>query len=240
MQRDIVHLPYYRQEQINARSGVHAPRATLASWAGQTGAGLQPLFDAHRAFVPGAQVLHADETPAAMLDPGAGKTKRAYLWACPRGGFEPQPGVVFDFCTSRAVRHPVAFLKGWSGTLVCDDYVGYDSVFKLEQRIEAGCMAHARRKFDELVKANHSQVAAQAVQRIAMLYRIEREAKDLSPEDRLPAPAFGSLPPEAIFAWPQSGLVQILSDDGGIEADGVVCKDRPATQQAFRSIEFRP
>jgi hypothetical protein len=26
-------------------------------------------------------VLHADETPVAMLDPGAGKTHRAYLWS---------------------------------------------------------------------------------------------------------------------------------------------------------------
>ena len=183
--RFVDHLPYYRQEQINARSGVHTPRATLASWAGQTGAGLEPLFDAHRAFVLGAKVLHADETPVAMLDPGAGKTKRAYLWAYARGGFEPKPGVVFDFCISRAARHPVAFLKGWSGTLVCDDYVAYDPVLKLEQRIEAGCLAHSRRKFDELIKANQSPVAAQAVQRIAMLYRIEREARELRAEDRL-------------------------------------------------------
>ena len=183
--RFVDHMPYYRQEQINARSGVHTPRATLASWAGQTGAGLEPLFDAHKAFVFGSRVLHADETPVAMLDPGAGKTKRAYLWAYARGGFEPQPGVAYDFCISRAARHPVAFLKGWSGTLVCDDYVAYDSVLKLENRIEAGCTAHSRRKFDELIKANQSPVAAQAVQRIAALYRIEREAKELSPEDRL-------------------------------------------------------
>lgn len=27
------------------------------------------------------QVLHADETSVTMLDPGAAKTKRAYLWS---------------------------------------------------------------------------------------------------------------------------------------------------------------
>ena len=37
------HLPYYRQEGINARSGVHTPRSTLAAWAGQAGAALEPL-----------------------------------------------------------------------------------------------------------------------------------------------------------------------------------------------------
>lgn len=183
--RFVDHMPYYRQQQINARSGVHTPRATLASWAGQTGAGLTPLFDEHKAFVLGARVLHADETPVAMLDPGAGKTRRAYLWAYARGGFEPQPGVVYDFCISRAGRHAVAFLGDWSGTLVCDDYAGYDAALKLEQRIEAGCTAHSRRKFDELIKVNQSPVAAQAVQRIAAIYKIEREAKELTPEDRL-------------------------------------------------------
>jgi len=185
--RFVDHLPYYRQEQINARAGVHTPRATLASWAGQAGAGLQPLFDAHKAFVLGAQVLHADETPVAMLDPGAGKTKRAYLWAYARGGFEAVPGVAYDFCVSRAARHPVAFLDAWTGTLVCDDYVGYNALLKLKGRIEAGCMAHARRKFDELVKIGHSPVAVQAVQRIAALYRIEHEVKLSSREDRLRA-----------------------------------------------------
>ena len=46
-------------------------------------------------------------------------------------------------------------------------------------------MAHARRKFDELIKENQSPVAAQAVQRIAWLYRIEREAKELPADERL-------------------------------------------------------
>ena len=32
--RFVDHLPYYRQEQINARAGVHTPRSTLAAWSG--------------------------------------------------------------------------------------------------------------------------------------------------------------------------------------------------------------
>jgi transposase len=35
------HLPYYRQEAINARAGVHTPRSMLAAWAGAGGAALQ-------------------------------------------------------------------------------------------------------------------------------------------------------------------------------------------------------
>ena len=183
--RFVDHIPYYRQEQINARSGLHTPRSTLAAWSGQGGAGLIPLYDAHRSFVLGANVLHVDETPVNMLDPGAGKTKRAYIWAYARSGFDLSPGVVYDFCVGRGAKYPVAFLQKWSGTLVCDGYAAYDTVFKLEKRVEAGCLAHARRKFDELIKDNQSPVATQAVQRIAMLYGIEREARALSVQQRL-------------------------------------------------------
>ena len=62
---------------------------------------------------------------------------------------------------------------------------GYESVLKLEGRTVAGCLAQARRKFDELIKVNQSPVATQAVQRIAWQYRIEREARDLPEEERL-------------------------------------------------------
>jgi transposase len=182
--RFVDHIPYYRQEQINARSGVHTPRSTLASWSGQAGAALMPLYDAHRKFVLSCAVVHADETPVAMLDPGAGKTKRAYIWAYARSGFDVSPGVVYEFCLGRGAKYPLEFLKGWSGTLVCDGYGAYDQVMQQERRVGAACFAHARRKFDELIKDNLSPVGTQAIERIAALYKIEREAKGLSAEDR--------------------------------------------------------
>lgn len=163
--RFVDHIPYYRQEQINARSGVHTPRSTLASWSGQAGAAPMPLYDAPREFVLGCPVVHADETPVSMLNPGAGKTKRAYIWAYARSGFDVSPGVVYGFCLGRGAKYPLEFLKGWSGTLVCDGYGGYDKVRGEETRVGAGCLAHARRKFDELIKDNLSPVGTQALQR---------------------------------------------------------------------------
>lgn len=183
--RFVDHIPYYRQEQINARSGVHTPRSTLAAWSGAGGAGLIPLFEVHRDWVLECAVLHADETPVRMLNPGAGKTKKAYVWAYARGAFDAKPGVVYDFCLGRGSQYPVEFLAKWTGTLVCDDYKGYETVLKGEGRIEAGCLAHSRRKFDELLKANQSPVAAEAIQRIAWLYKIEREARGMTAADRL-------------------------------------------------------
>jgi transposase len=195
--RFVDHLPYYRQEAINARSGVHTPRSTLAQWCGRAGAALEPLYDVHKRFVLSDGVLHADETPVAMLDPGAGKTKKAYVWAYARGAFAPMPGVVYDFCLGRGAQYPIKFLgppregdQGWRGTLVRDEYAAYDSVVDAKKhpgRIAAGCLAHARRKFDELIKHNSSVVAPQALRRIAEIYRVERELVDMSAAQRLAA-----------------------------------------------------
>jgi transposase len=188
------HLPYYRQEAINARSGVHTPRSTLAAWAGQAGAALEPLYDAHKRFVLGCRVLHADETPVALLDPGAGKTRRAYVWAYARSGHDPTPGVVYDFCLGRGAQYPVAFLAGderlghrrWAGTLLTDRYNAYDTV--LDERVHpdrtaAACVAHARRKFDELAKAGTSALAEEAIRRFGRIYEVEGEL-DALPDDR--------------------------------------------------------
>lgn len=216
--RFVDHLPYYRQEQINARSGVHTPRSTLAAWSGAAGAGLQPLFDAHREFVLGAQVLHADETPVRMLDPGAGKTTKAYVWAYARGEHDAVPGVVYDFCTGRGAKYPMAFLAGWSGTITCDDYKGYDAVFRTDTRTEAGCLAHARRKFDELVTSHASPVAAQALQRIAWLYRIEQEAREMTVADRLALRRQRTQPLwDELHVWLRLERTRV-ADGGGIAA----------------------
>jgi transposase len=110
--RFVDHLPYYRQQAINARSGVHTPHSTLAQWSGRTGAALEPLWEAHRRFVLTSGVLHADETPVAMLDPGRGKTRRAYVWAYARGAFDSVPGVIYEFCLGRGAQYPIAFLQG--------------------------------------------------------------------------------------------------------------------------------
>lgn len=200
--RFVDHIPYYRQEQINARSGVHTPRSTLASWSGQAGAALLPLYAAHREYVLSCAVVHADETPVAMLDPGAGKTKRAYVWAYARSGFDASPAVVYEFCLGRGAKYPLEFLKGWSGTLISDGYGVYDQVLKQESRVGAACLAHSRRKFDELVKDNLSAVGTQAIQRIAALCQIERQVKGFSAEDRQAIRQSSSKPLcEDLHAW---------------------------------------
>lgn len=73
------HLPLYRIEQIAARQQVPLARSTLSEWIGRLGVALQPLVDRLADKLRERNSLHADETPVQQLDPGQGKTKRAYL-----------------------------------------------------------------------------------------------------------------------------------------------------------------
>lgn len=177
------HLPLYRQESIFGRAGLAIPRSTLAQWIGRCGVALQPVVDALKAEMLAREILHADETPVAMLNPGAGKTQRAYLWAYCTGAFDPMKAVVYDFAESRGGKHAREFLEDWRGTLVCDDYSGYKALLA-EGVTEAGCMAHARRKFFELHANHQSQIAGEALEFFGQLYGVEREVAELSDEAR--------------------------------------------------------
>ena len=124
------HLPLYRQEEIYARSGVHIARSSMAQWIGICGVRLTPLADALKKFILGHAVVHADETPVALLAPGRGKTKKAYVWVYRTTNFVAPRAVLFDFCASRGGEHPQRMLEAFKGTLVTDDFSGYHPLLK--------------------------------------------------------------------------------------------------------------
>ena len=141
------HLPLYRLEGMAARGGVTLARSTLAEWVGRLGVALSPLAERLADLLRQRAILHADETPVRQLDPGSGKTHRAYLWAYRSNALDTGPPiVVFDYQTSRSGEHARNFLSGWQGSLMVDDFSGYKALFAAGV-VELGCMAHARRKF---------------------------------------------------------------------------------------------
>ena len=177
------HLPLYRLEQIAARDRVILSSSTLADWVGRIGVALPPLADRLVALLLERGVLQADETPVAPLDPGQGKTKRAYLWAYlwayRSNVLETGPPLVaFDSQLGRAGQYARDFLSGWQGHLMVDDFAGYKALFT-QGVIERGCLAHARRKFFDLHAASGSPVALEALNRMAALSEIEARGKDL-------------------------------------------------------------
>ncbi len=195
------HLPLYRQSGIFGRAGFAIPDSTLAQWVGVCGVQLQPLVDALVQELLAQPVLHADETPVAMLKPGHGKTHRAYLWSYCSTAMSTMKAVVFDFAESRAGRHAGEFLGNWQGTLICDDYAAYKMLFR-QGIIEAGCMAHARRKFHELYANHKSQIAEESLKLFGVLYDVERQVQELDTDARRQARhRLGKPAADTLHAW---------------------------------------
>jgi transposase len=175
------HLPLYRQSEIFAREGVELERSTLADWVGGTSRLLEPLVEVLRRHVMAGGKLHADDTPVPVLAPGNGKTKTGRLWTYVRddrpAGDATPAAVWFAYSPDRKGEHPRAHLGNFTGTLQADGYAGFDAVYETGRIQEAACWAHVRRKFYDLHVAHKSPVAAEAMERIAALYAIEKEIR---------------------------------------------------------------
>lgn len=248
------HMPLYRLGQVAERSGVYLPQSTLADWVGTVGTRLEPLAARLKEMLLMGYVLHGDETPVAQLDPGSGKTKRAYLWAWRSNVFDTGPPiVVFDYQASRSGEHARKFLAGWSGALMVDDYAGYKQLFATGDICEIGCMAHARRKFFDLNAAAPNVVAQEALQRIAKLYEIEKQAREMSAVDRGALRRKETVPLlEAMYKWLASVRINIADGGGTAKAvdyslkrwsalsryatDGIMPIDNNPVENAIRPI----
>jgi transposase len=198
------HQPLNRQAERYAREGVPLSLSTLADQVGACTVALMPLFDRLRAHVMAANRLHGDDTTVPVL--ALGKTDIARLWVYvrddrPFGGPAP-PASVFYYSRDRAGQHPQAHLATYAGVLQADAYGGYGKLYA-EGRgpgliLEAGCWAHARRKFFVLAdietaarrKSQGKQPAAisplclEAVRRMDELFCIERDISGCGADQR--------------------------------------------------------
>lgn len=175
------HQPLYRQSQMLEReAGVVINDHTLndgVMWVGEI---LQNLKKPMCQEVFASHYLQADETPVGVKTPQTrGRSHKAYLFQYS----QPRGVVVFDFRMGRGREGPREFLEGFTGTLQCDGYAGYDELTAADSPQagnirRAGCMAHMRRYFDKAHAIDPQETQALAVvQKIAGLYQVEAQAR---------------------------------------------------------------
>ena len=251
------HLPLYRQSQIYAREGVDLPESTLGDWVGGVHSLLRPLLEALRAHVFATEKLHADDTPIAVLMPGHSKTRQGRLWVYVRddrpAGLQTPPAVWFRYSPDRKGIHPQTHLQTYKGILQADAYAGYNAIYATGRVVEAGCWAHARRKFHDTHLSRPTPVTTYVLAQIAVLYKIEAGIRG-SPIDHRREVRQASARPivDALRAWlmEQSSTLSLRSvtmdaityvmnqwqaltrylDDGRIEIDN------NAAERALRGV----
>lgn len=168
------HLPLYRQSKILASYNIDIPDNTLSSWLSQAGSGLIPMIEAYWQAVLGASYLQVDETPVKILKP----QKKGYLWTY----FAPHVGkglVVLELSLTRSSTVPENRLIDFKGLLQTDGYGGYANLRKQERITGFGCMTHARRKFDAVLKItkNKNGIAHEVIQRLKPVYALEEKMR---------------------------------------------------------------
>jgi transposase len=174
------YLPLYRLEDIFERQGFEISRATQSIWCGDVADLVEPLYELMGERVRQSHVVATDDTIMPMLS--VGKTKSARMWVYV--GDKANPYNIFNFTLNRGRDGPKYFLRDYRQVLLADGYGGYDGVVAGNQITRAGCWAHARRKIIDAEKVA-PEIARDAVDWIGALFRVERQAKDFSVEERL-------------------------------------------------------
>jgi hypothetical protein len=180
-------LPLYRQEMIFKRLTIDLSRATLSNWVLKSAELLTPFYDRLREYLIRQTILQADETTLNVIQDGRETQAKSYMWLYQSGGHEIAcPIVLYEYQATRAGSHAVSFLQGFTGYLQVDGFAGYHAL-ESEDRHLVGCMAHARRKFDEALKAlptasrdNKLGMAHIALRQFRALYLLEKQLKELT------------------------------------------------------------
>ena len=176
--------PLYRLAKAFERAGVPVSRGALGHWViASSEKHLSRIYEALKLRLRSQTVIHGDETTVQVLKEKDRKpTDTSYMWAYRSGEDSDQPIVLLDYQPGRGQIHPQAFLGDYRGILMSDGYTAWRT---LEGATHVGCMAHARRRFVNALKAREKGGGppAQALKFFDQLYRIERQMRDEKPDD---------------------------------------------------------
>ena len=254
-------VPLYRQEQEFERYGLHISRQNMANWTIQCADRyLAVLYDYLHEKMYGYHVLQADETPVLVNKDGRPAGSKSYMWVYRTGRmYTDRQIVLYEYQRTRNASHPREFLKDFSGICVTDGYQVYHTIENEREDLKiAGCWSHARRRFDEAVKAlpkakQKDSRAYLALTMIQAIYREEKQLKELPAQERQNRRQLSVKPlVEAYFVWVRENISKVpqksktwegfsysLNQEKYLKVfldDGEVPMDNNAAEQSIRGF----
>ena len=211
-------VPLYRQEQEFERYGLHISRQNMANWTIQCADRyLAVLYDYLHEKMYDYHVLQADETPVLVSKDGRPAGAKSFMWVYRTGRmYTDRQIVLYEYQKTRNAGHPREFLKNFNGICVTDGYQVYHTIEAEREDLKiAGCWSHARRRFDEAVKAlpkakQKDSRAYLALTIIQAIYREEKLLKDLPAEERKIRRQLSVRPlVEAYFTWARENILKV-------------------------------
>lgn len=186
-QKYVNHVPLYRQEKDWQNLGMEIKRSTLSNWVVKTSdEWLSKMVLRLHEEILKDNYLHADETPIQVMnEDGKKNTTKSYMWVYTTGSHSNKQIRLFEYKSGRAGANAADFLDGYTGYLHTDAYKGYGKVKGVTRCL---CWSHARRYFTDAlpkdIKSPEGTLPKQGLGYCNKLFEIEKELKDLSPEDR--------------------------------------------------------
>ena len=254
-------VPLYRQEKEFERYGLNISRQNMANWTIQCADRyLAVLYDYLHEKMYGYHVLQADETPVLVNKDGRPAGSKSYMWVYRTGQmYTDRQIVLYEYQRTRNASHPREFLKEFSGICVTDGYQVYHTIEGEREDLKiAGCWSHARRRFDEAVKAlpkarRNGSRAYLALSMIQAIYREEKQLRDLPAQERQDHRQLSVRPlVEAYFAWVRENISKVpqksktwegfnysLNQEKYLKVfldDGEVPMDNNAAEQSIRGF----
>ena len=219
-------VPLSRLGEDFARIDMNISRQTLANWMiSISDRYLEYIYRRMHEEMLKSKLIHCDETPFKLVVPEKGPNSKAYMWVYhTMEVYGSHPIFIYDYQDGRSSDMPRNFLKDYKGVLVTDGYQVYHKLAgeRPDELKIAGCWAHCKRKFDDVLKALKSSnpkgaVSAEAHKRIAAIYHVDNMYKAASPEERLDNRQKSVKPlVDAFFEWIKSIDTTELDKSGAL------------------------
>lgn len=219
-------VPLTRLAEDFERLDMNISRQTLANWMITiSDRYLELIYRRMHQEILKSKLIHCDETPFKLVVPGKKPSSKAYMWVYhTMETYGSHPIFLYDHQGGRSSDIPREFLKDYRGILVTDGYQVYHKLAneRPDELKVAGCWAHCKRKFDDVLKAlkasnPRGSVAAEAHKRIAAIYHVDNMYKTASDEERLDNRQKSVKPlVDAFFSWIKSIDTAYLDKSGAL------------------------
>jgi len=184
-------VPLHRTEREFYGMGLVASRAQLSHWVIRCCEDwLAPIYDRMHEVLLSCDILHMDETRIQVnKEEGRLPSTQSFMWVIQSGACEELNATFFHYSKNRTKAIALELLKDFHGYLTTDAYKVYEYLGN-EDIKHNFCWSHCRRYFIESIpldtkgKELPGSKGAEARGFIDSLFRVEKEIKELSYEDR--------------------------------------------------------
>ena len=172
---------------IHQSTGIELCKQNLANFSAKLCNIIEPIYEQLKKDLLNneSKVIHSDETTLVVTkkDEKNKDRKKSYMYVYTSSFYDSKQIRIYDFHESRSIEATKKWLESYKGTVICDNFDGYNKLKKENQGIKLQkCWAHVRRRFADIVKNlnvknKKNSIAYQILNEISKLFELERSYK---------------------------------------------------------------